>query len=261
MTSHNERDKVLKQNFSADKIPKEIDAIVVGSGIGGLTVAAILSKMGKKILVLEQHDQAGGCCHTYLEKGYEFDVGIHYIGEMEEGSISRVLVNQLAESDIEWQQMDEIYDMVILGMGEDDPSKRRSYPMHSGYTKLIQSLVERFPSEEKAIYKYFDIVKQLDQANTGLAMLKLLPRFLSNLLISSGLFLWIFPAFQYFKKSLSEVLNELTENKELKAVLAYSYGDYGKLKDIICFCLRRSISFYVSNKVHCVCYISLVQQN
>ena len=28
-----------------------------------------------KILVLEQHDQAGDCCHTYSEKGFEFDVG------------------------------------------------------------------------------------------------------------------------------------------------------------------------------------------
>lgn len=49
--------------------------IVVGSGIGGLTAAATLAKAGKKVLVLEQHDQAGGCCHTYIEKGFEFDVG------------------------------------------------------------------------------------------------------------------------------------------------------------------------------------------
>ena len=49
--------------------------MVVGSGIGGLSVAAIMAKAGKKVLVLEQHDQAGGCCHTYIEKGFEFDVG------------------------------------------------------------------------------------------------------------------------------------------------------------------------------------------
>lgn len=48
---------------------------MVGSGIGGLTAAATLAKAGKKVLVLEQHDQAGGCCHTYIEKGFEFDVG------------------------------------------------------------------------------------------------------------------------------------------------------------------------------------------
>ena len=58
-----------------DKVPENLDVIVIGSGIGGLTVAATLAKAGRKVLLLEQHDQAGGCCHTYLEKGFEFDVG------------------------------------------------------------------------------------------------------------------------------------------------------------------------------------------
>lgn len=48
---------------------------MIGSGIGGLTAAATLAKLGKKVLVLEQHDQAGGCCHAYIEKGFEFDAG------------------------------------------------------------------------------------------------------------------------------------------------------------------------------------------
>lgn len=61
--------------FSVDKVPQNLDVIVIGSGIGGLTAAATLAKAGKKVLVLEQHDQAGGCCHTYIEKGFEFDVG------------------------------------------------------------------------------------------------------------------------------------------------------------------------------------------
>lgn len=56
-------------------MPPNVDVIVIGSGIGGLTAAATLAKAGKKVLVLEQHDQAGGCCHTYVEKGFEFDVG------------------------------------------------------------------------------------------------------------------------------------------------------------------------------------------
>jgi all-trans-retinol 13,14-reductase len=43
---------------------------VIGSGIGGLSAAAVLSKAGKKVLVLEQHDMAGGGCHTFFEKGY-----------------------------------------------------------------------------------------------------------------------------------------------------------------------------------------------
>jgi len=43
--------------FTKDKVPDNLDAIVIGSGIGGLATAAIMAKSGKKVLVLEQHDQ------------------------------------------------------------------------------------------------------------------------------------------------------------------------------------------------------------
>lgn len=65
----------LHAGFTLEKVPQNLDVIVIGSGIGGLTAGATLAKAGKKVLVLEQHDQAGGCCHTYIEKGFEFDVG------------------------------------------------------------------------------------------------------------------------------------------------------------------------------------------
>ena len=63
------RDKVIKNGFVAKKVPENLDVIVIGSGIGSLSCAAMLAKTGKKVLVLEQHDQAGGCCHTFYEKG------------------------------------------------------------------------------------------------------------------------------------------------------------------------------------------------
>lgn len=48
---------------------------MVGSGIGGLAAAALLAKVGKRVLVLEQHGKLGGCCHTFTEHGFEFDTG------------------------------------------------------------------------------------------------------------------------------------------------------------------------------------------
>ena len=72
-------DSFFFKGFTSKKVPEDLDAVVVGSGIGGLSCAALLAKAGKKVLVLEQHDQAGGCCHTFIEKGiiaYSFSVHV-----------------------------------------------------------------------------------------------------------------------------------------------------------------------------------------
>ena len=62
------------------------DAIIIGSGMGSLTSAAILAKEGKKVLVLERHYTAGGFTHIFKRKGFEWDVGIHYIGEVQKNT-------------------------------------------------------------------------------------------------------------------------------------------------------------------------------
>ena len=83
-------EKTVQDSFSIEKVPEKLDAIIIGSGIGGLTVAAVLSRAGKRVLVLEQHPygKVGGCSQTHMDTGYEFDAGIHYVGEMNEDNPS-----------------------------------------------------------------------------------------------------------------------------------------------------------------------------
>ena len=78
-------------------------------------LGAIMAKAGKRVLVLEQHDQAGGCCHTFIDKGYEFDVGIHYIGKMSQGQFNRQFLDQISEGQIEWNPLEDAYDIVSIG--------------------------------------------------------------------------------------------------------------------------------------------------
>ncbi|CAJ0949434.1 unnamed protein product [Ranitomeya imitator] len=101
--------------FAQDKIPPNLDALVIGSGVGGLSAAAALAKAGKRVLVLEQHDQAGGSCHTFQEHGYEFDVGLHYVGQMHEGGMLRVIMDQLTDGQLQWNRLGDQYDSIIIG--------------------------------------------------------------------------------------------------------------------------------------------------
>ena len=52
-----------------------LDVIVIGSGIGGLTAAALLARYGKRVLVCESHAIAGGAAHSFKRRGFEFDSG------------------------------------------------------------------------------------------------------------------------------------------------------------------------------------------
>ncbi|XP_027016914.1 all-trans-retinol 13,14-reductase-like [Tachysurus fulvidraco] len=218
-----ERNKVLKQGFLASRVPQDLDAIVIGSGIGGLSIAVLLAKVGKKVLVLEQHDRAGGCCHSFSEKGFEFDVGIHYIGNLEETGRFRCIVEQLTNGQLQWEPLENPFDQVVLG----PPENRRVYPIYSGNTRFPEELKKCFPGEEKAIDEFMRLVKNCGRGVWMVLLLKLLPSPVAKFLAYTGLANRMSYFFSYGSRSLSEVVNSLTENKELRAVLCYIFGTYG----------------------------------
>eukprot|EP00794_Sanderia_malayensis_P003298 gene3298-3781_t len=219
------RNKGTAVGFTSRKIPDNLDAIVIGSGIGGLSVAALMSKAGKKVLVLEQHDQAGGCCHTFIEKGFEFDVGVHYIGHVTGQSASHVLLNQITDNQVVWVPLEETYDYVILGDLDKIPKK---IPIvGTGPEGFKKKLLEHFPTQEKQLDAFMEEIKKAKKSMNGLILIKMMPSLIARFLIWSGLIHYVTDFFKYSRKTVNDVLDETVQDKDLRAVLAYNFGDYG----------------------------------
>ena len=219
------RDAVLKQGFSLDKVPEGLDAIIIGSGIGGMTTGAILSKTGRRVLVLEQHDQAGGCCHSFLDKGYEWDVGIHYIGEMGAQTINKTLLDQISDGQIEWASLDDEFDVIQIGY---DDETSRSYPVKTGMEPWKAQLKKQFPEEHEAIDQYFHLLKTTSKSSTIHGALKLLPLWLVRIALATGVLRFFTNLFRpEYTRPLLDVVTDLTSNKDLQTMFMYCWGDFG----------------------------------
>lgn len=207
------------------------DTIVIGSGIGGLCTASLLAQKGnQKVLVLEQHPYyAGGAMHCFQSRGYRFATGIHYVGDMGSNDAHgsrftlKHLMDSLTEPDdpVHWDKMDDDqFEEVWFG------DKR--FEIDSGEENQIEKLIQQFPGERKAIETYYSSVHKARTSYNRVLLLKTLPRPLVKLLLKSGLIRLLDGGFRKWARvTVQEGLEALTDNKELQAVLAYNWGDYG----------------------------------
>ena len=96
----------IGHRYRDDRLKGPYDTLVIGSGIGGLAAAALLAELGQRVAVLEQHYTAGGATHSYERAGYEWDVGVHYIGDMGAKTALRRMMDFLTQGKLAWAPMD-----------------------------------------------------------------------------------------------------------------------------------------------------------
>ncbi|WP_281648435.1 NAD(P)/FAD-dependent oxidoreductase [Parendozoicomonas sp. Alg238-R29] len=219
------------KRYRPGRADNHYDVIVIGSGIGGLTTAALLSLLGKKVCVLEQHYTAGGYTHSYERNGYEWDVGVHYIGEVHKPYTTlRRVFDVISQSRLKWAEMDPIYDRILLG--------DETFDFVAGRENFIQSLEQAFPEESEAIHKYVNLIRAMSSATPKffagqampLVMGKLYNRFRSRLVPKE------------FYQTTREVLESLTSNQKLISVLTGQWGDYGQVPSDSAFFMHALIA-------------------
>ncbi len=201
--------------YRAKRLAPEYDAIVIGSGMGGLTTAALLSDLGYKVCVLEQHYTAGGYTHSYEREGYEWDVGVHYIGDVGRPTRTRRMFDHLSGGQLNWAPMDDEYDRFYVG--------DKTFNAVAGKDAFRANLLRQFPNEQTAIDRYLALLKEASGATYAATMERILRPWQRTL--AAPLIKWRTPKLLY--RTTYDVLSELTDDQDLIATLCGQWGDMG----------------------------------
>ncbi len=127
----------------------DCDDLVIGSGVGGLSVAALLAASGRRVIVLEAHDSPGGYAHSFRVRDYRFCAQVHYIFNCGEGECVYALLDRLGlAGEVPFVRLDpEGFDHVVVG------GERTRVP--NGLLKYQARLLRRYPTWEAPIRPYW----------------------------------------------------------------------------------------------------------
>ncbi|MBW2525254.1 MAG: NAD(P)/FAD-dependent oxidoreductase [Deltaproteobacteria bacterium] len=192
------------------------DCVVIGSGVGGMTAAALLSKLGRRVLVLEQHRVPGGMTHTFRRKGYVFDTGVHVVGQATTAALPGRMLDDLTDGGLQWASLGPVYDRLTFG---DDfelalPNRPKAYR---------EALCALFPRERSAIDRYLEQLRDASDSMGRLFLARLLPastgRPVEALLARK--------ARRYCAQTTAEALVRLTRDERLRAAWTGQWGYLG----------------------------------
>jgi all-trans-retinol 13,14-reductase len=207
---------------------KKYDVLIIGSGLGGLICAYILSKNGFKVAIFEKQSQIGGCLQTFERKGITFDTGMHYIGSMEQGQILYRIFNYLdLLKDVKVHKLDENGFEHILLNGKE-------YRFAMGYMNFVETLAKNFPEERKTLIQYVSDLERFSSVSPILGS----DKYSSNEFFSR----------ETLNIGIGNYLDSLTGNPELQNVLSSSNMLYAGKRDKTPLYIHALISsFYIQS--------------
>jgi len=193
----------------------DYDAIVIGSGAGGLSAALKLAQSHYSVMLLEAMPSFGGYLNPFRRKGYTFDTGLHYLGELGEG-------------DRFWRLLDELGVHESMKFVELNPEgfDRYVFPDYElrvckGKNQFMERLINDFPAEEPGIYKYFTVFEKIIQAVKASESMGKGPLQMLSFIMRHPVMM------KYSRVPYQKLLDDVTSDKRLQAVFAAPCADYG----------------------------------
>jgi all-trans-retinol 13,14-reductase len=202
--------------MAAKPSSNKFDVIVIGSGMGGMTTAAALARLNKKVLLLEQAQTIGGLTHSFTRDGFSWDVGLHYCGLFGHDQLGGRILDWLSGGTIEFHPIGTVYDTLHFPDGFDIPIGRpaEAYKME---------LKDRFPDNAAEIDAYFEALQSAEEAAHMVGTERALPA-----PFRSAHQWWNKEKLQrWCSRTTAEVIADLISDPRLAAVLSAQWGTYG----------------------------------
>ncbi|MBW2278906.1 MAG: NAD(P)/FAD-dependent oxidoreductase [Deltaproteobacteria bacterium] len=197
------------------------DAIVIGSGLGGLTAGALYATEGKRVLVLERNSSFGGAASVFRRGKLLVEAGLHEIDGLDDDDMKMWTLDKLGVREgVEFLEVPDLYSARHPLFGDD-------FVMPHGQDRVIQTSIERFPEHADAIRTYFGTLYELRTKITRMTKTKSPIKFL--LANAFGLLIpfryW--PIIRHDRTTLGAYLDQLFGDDEaIKLALAANFGYY-----------------------------------
>jgi phytoene dehydrogenase-like protein len=203
----------LPRGVLAQASDNEFDAVVIGSGLGGLACAAGFARQGFRALVLEKHDRPGGYATTFERPGgFVFDVSLHSTTVGERDGIHNLIPGFPEITDVEFVPHPHVYRAIFPDYDFRVPQKNLA-----GYIDLLIGL---FPPEAEGIKGLFEDMKGL---RTDIEKLQS-----ARGQVDMSRFPVDFPhLFQNYAKTWGQMVDARIADPKLKAIVSVLWGYFG----------------------------------